>query len=107
MLEVYRGDSKTFDFNFTGYGGAPLNISGCGVFFAVAANYVEHPIIYTGVTGVGSDSVTGLVSITLSSSDTDHCAGDYLTSLRLVCSGSPQTYSTQGLRILPNILPTD
>ncbi len=107
MLEVYRGDSKNLALNFAQDDGTPLNVSGCGVFFVAAVNYVEHPIIYIGTTGTDAAAVTGLVNLTLSPSDTNHCAGDYLASFRLACAGSTGTYPSEGLRILPNLLPLE
>lgn len=107
MLEVYRGDSKNLALNFAQDDGTPLNVSGCGVFFAASVNYSESPIIYIGTTGTNAAAVTGLVNLTLSSSDTNHCAGDYIATFRLTCSGNSSTYPSEGLRILPNLLPLE
>lgn len=107
LISVYRGDTKSLSLNFTQDDGVtPLNVSGYSIFFGASQSYSSSPIIYIGTTGNNAAAVTGLVTITLSSGDTNICPSDYLADFRAVSpSGVVSTYPTAGLRILPTVLP--
>ena len=84
-----------------------MNMSGSAVFLGAAVNYSTSPIIYVGTTGNDSYAVTGLINLTLTSGDTNICPNDYLADIRIISpSGTATTYPTDGLSILPTILPT-
>ncbi len=108
LVETYRANTLTFPIAFTQSDGTPVNVSGYGVFFGVAYNYASPPFAYTGYTGSDSNAVTGVVYITLSSGDTNQCAGDYPANGQAISpSGTVYTSSTvNGVRILPSVLPT-
>ncbi len=106
LLTVYRGDSATIPLYFTQGDGSPQNVSGYGVFLGVAVNYASSPFIYVGTTGSDQASTTGFITLSVTSGDTDHCAGDYVANVRAVsASGEAITYSGQGMTILPTVLP--
>lgn len=101
-IDVHYGDTRTLYLGFTYENGAPLNVSGWGVFLAASQSYVGAPLIYVGTTGANAMAVTGLVYMSLTTDDTTHCPGLYNCDLRTVdLTGNVSTYQTDGLNILP------
>lgn len=107
LIEAYRATSINLALQFTQDDGVtPFNMSGNAVFFGAAVNYSSSPVIYVGTTGNDAAAVTGLINLSLSSGNTNQCPGDYVASFRIISpSGVPSAYPTEGLRILPTVLP--
>lgn len=107
FIETFRANTITFPIAFVRSDSSPLNVSGYGIFFAAAYNYSTPPFSYTGYTGSDANAQTGVVFITLSSGDTNQCAGDYpANGWAISPSGTAYTSPTVDmLRVLPSVLP--
>lgn len=104
LLEIYRGDSKRINLAFTNDDGSPLNLSGYAVYYTAKKSYAETgaPIVDILVTG-HDVPVSGLTHITLTSTDTNRCPGEYVAGFTLVDPNSGvSTFNTDGLSIFPS-----
>ena len=109
MIEVYQRNTLAINMSFTNDDGTPLNLSGYGLYYIAAKDFLQNTgdaninIYVTGHTVPES----GQTAIILSTGNTNQCPGDYVANITLISSGSSptvSTYGTDGLRILPNIL---
>lgn len=105
MLSIYRGDAKTFNLTFTNTDGTPFVLSGYSLLFNAGPSYDAEPVITGYQTGYVS-AVSGMMSLTLTSGDTNVCPFDYVAQFYLIDSdGNQSTYETDGIRILPSFHP--
>lgn len=106
MLEIYRGDSKDINLTFTNTDGTPFVLSGYSLAFTAKSSYsATGSAITVCQTGYVS-AVSGMMSIHLTTGQTNINPGDYYAQFALFDSISGKsTYNTDGLRILPSLNP--
>jgi hypothetical protein len=104
MIEIYKGDSKTINLDFTNDDGSVYNLSGATIFFLAKRNYSdEDTAAIINITITGHDiPESGKSHIFITTGDTNQCAGNYVAKFRLQdIANNVTTFNTEGLAILP------
>lgn len=103
-IDCYQGNTKSISVTLTNTDGTRFNASGCALYYTARPNYVDDPFFTVVTTGLGAnltDALTGLMTLNLTSGNTNLCPGSYPAGFTFVDTQTGiSTFGTDGLNIL-------